>query len=154
MHLIQAVSLAARLHAGQVDKLGEPYLGHLVRVMLRMGADAPEDEKIAALLHDSIEDVPGARGMLVEAGVPADIIDLVDALTRHPDETYEIYLTRLARTPKARWIKLADLEDNSDPDRLSRLPPDVAERLGNKYQFAREYMLATIGSVEVGDEDL
>ena len=40
MTVIEAVSLAARLHGAQTDKLGEPYLGHLVRVMLRLPADA------------------------------------------------------------------------------------------------------------------
>ena len=54
----QALSFAVGLHRDQFRKGGElPYIGHLLGVCsiaLENGAD--EDEAIAALLHDSIED--------------------------------------------------------------------------------------------------
>jgi (p)ppGpp synthase/HD superfamily hydrolase len=54
----EALQYAAQLHAGQVRKVsGEPYVAHLLGVTsnaLDYGAD--EDEAIAALLHDAIED--------------------------------------------------------------------------------------------------
>ncbi len=57
-----ALAYAARLHAGQTRKFtGAPYLAHLLNVTglaLEHGAD--EDEAIAALLHDAIEDQGGA----------------------------------------------------------------------------------------------
>ena len=57
-----ALVFAARLHANQRRKLsGEPYAAHLLRVagiVLEHGAD--EDEAIAALLHDAVEDQGGA----------------------------------------------------------------------------------------------
>jgi (p)ppGpp synthase/HD superfamily hydrolase len=57
----QALSYAAAAHAGQVRKgTGIPYLGHLLMVAaiaLEYGAD--EDEAIAALLHDAVEDAGG-----------------------------------------------------------------------------------------------
>jgi (p)ppGpp synthase/HD superfamily hydrolase len=135
MTLIEAVSLAARLHGSQVDKLGEPYLGHLVRVMLRLPADASQDEKLAALLHDVIEDVPDGAQRLAEAGVPAHVIDLVASLTRGDAEDYDAFVDRVASTP-ARRVKLADVEDNSDPARLARLPAAMRERLTQKYARA------------------
>jgi GTP pyrophosphokinase len=53
-----ALLYAVQLHAGQVRKVsGEPYVAHLLGVAsiaLDYGAD--EDEAIAALLHDAIED--------------------------------------------------------------------------------------------------
>ena len=58
-----ALVYAAELHGDQVRKVsGEPYLGHLLGVAalaLEHGAD--EDEAIAALLHDAIEDQGGAE---------------------------------------------------------------------------------------------
>ena len=58
----QALVYAAALHADQQRKVsGEPYLAHLLGVAaiaLQHGAD--EDEAIAALLHDAIEDQGGA----------------------------------------------------------------------------------------------
>jgi (p)ppGpp synthase/HD superfamily hydrolase len=57
----QGLSYAAAAHAGQVRKgTGIPYLGHLLMVAaiaLEYGAD--EDEAIAALLHDAVEDAGG-----------------------------------------------------------------------------------------------
>jgi len=35
----RACGIAARLHAGQVDKLGEPYLGHCERVAAKLHDD-------------------------------------------------------------------------------------------------------------------
>jgi GTP pyrophosphokinase len=59
----KAFLYAATLHADQCRKVsGEPYVAHLLGVAsiaLQHGAD--EDEAIAALLHDAIEDQGGAR---------------------------------------------------------------------------------------------
>ena len=56
--LVEAVAVAARLHATQVRKgTTIPYVSHLLgtcAIALEYGAD--EDEAIAALLHDAIED--------------------------------------------------------------------------------------------------
>lgn len=58
-----ALVYAAKLHARQVRKgSGVPYIAHLIGVAsiaLEYGAD--EDEAIAALLHDAIEDQGGAE---------------------------------------------------------------------------------------------
>jgi (p)ppGpp synthase/HD superfamily hydrolase len=57
-----ALIYAATLHAAQKRKVsGEPYLAHLLgaaSIVLDYGGD--EDEAIAALLHDAIEDQGGA----------------------------------------------------------------------------------------------
>ena len=36
MQVLDAYQLAARLHTGQTDKAGRPYIEHLTRVMLRV----------------------------------------------------------------------------------------------------------------------
>jgi GTP pyrophosphokinase len=59
----EALIYALRLHAGQVRKGGgTPYFAHLISVaalVIEDGGD--EDEAIAALLHDAIEDQGGAE---------------------------------------------------------------------------------------------
>lgn len=57
-----ALVYANRLHANQVRKLsGIPYMSHLLSVTaLVLEAGGSEDEAIAALLHDAIEDQGGA----------------------------------------------------------------------------------------------
>ena len=59
----QALDYAARLHAGQRRKGSKvPYISHLLRVAgIAMEFGADEDESIAALLHDAVED-QGVRG--------------------------------------------------------------------------------------------
>lgn len=58
----EALTYATQLHAGQVRKgSGTPYIGHLLGVasiVLENGGN--EDEAIAALLHDAVEDQGGA----------------------------------------------------------------------------------------------
>jgi GTP pyrophosphokinase len=58
----EALVLAARLHRGHMRKGGSvPYISHLMQVaglVLEFGGD--EEEAIAALLHDAIEDQGGA----------------------------------------------------------------------------------------------
>lgn len=62
-----ALVFAAQLHAGQVRKGTDiPYIAHLLAVAsiaLENGAD--EDEAIAALLHDAIEDRGGGKSVLL-----------------------------------------------------------------------------------------
>ena len=58
----EAMAYAAELHANQARKGTEiPYLSHLLAVAsLAMEYGADEDEAIAALLHDAVEDQGGA----------------------------------------------------------------------------------------------
>jgi GTP pyrophosphokinase len=55
----QALAVASRLHAGQVRKGTDiPYVAHLLGTCaIAIEHGATEDEAIAALLHDAIEDV-------------------------------------------------------------------------------------------------
>jgi (p)ppGpp synthase/HD superfamily hydrolase len=59
----EALNFAVRLHAGQLRKGTKiPYVAHLLSVAsiaLQHGAD--EEEAIAALLHDAVEDQGGAK---------------------------------------------------------------------------------------------
>jgi (p)ppGpp synthase/HD superfamily hydrolase len=60
----RALSFASRLHRGQKRKGTDvPYLSHLLAVAaIAIEHGASEDEAIAALLHDSIEDQAAAHG--------------------------------------------------------------------------------------------
>jgi (p)ppGpp synthase/HD superfamily hydrolase len=57
----EALVYATRLHANQIRKIsGVPYIAHLLSVAaLVLEAGGTEEEAIAALLHDSIEDQGG-----------------------------------------------------------------------------------------------
>ena len=73
--------LAAHHHDGQVDKAGQPYLGHIERVADRVSHLEPE-VVATALLHDILEDTDVAADDLAAAGIPAAVIDAVVLLTK------------------------------------------------------------------------
>ncbi|MGW6197498.1 HD domain-containing protein [Kribbella sp. NPDC055110] len=132
-----ADKLAAALHREQVDKSGAPYVDHVrgtAAIARANGARA--DQQIAALLHDTVEDTGCTLDQLRDLGVPAPVVDMVDALTRRPGESHDTYLTRLTRTPDAVLVKRADIEHNSSPSRQSRLDPATQDRLRQKYAHA------------------
>jgi len=132
-----AFELALTAHAGQVDKAGAPYIGHVARVAARV-ADGPEDEaaRVVALLHDVVEDTKVTLAE-VEAQFGAEIAQAVDALTRRKSEPGESYYARVRANALALVVKRADIDDNADPARLSLLPEETRNRLSRKYATAR-----------------
>ncbi|ORT54812.1 phosphohydrolase, partial [Frankia sp. KB5] len=57
----------------------------------------------------------------------------VDALSHREGEPVPDYLARVAADPLAVVVKRADIQDNADPARLRRLPPEDAARLSARY---------------------
>lgn len=124
--LEEAIRIAAEAHRGQRDRAGAPYVLHPLRVMLRMGTDA---ERMAAVLHDVVEDAPWTLDDLRARGFPAEVVEAVDRLTRRAGEPYDEAVERAAAHPVARRVKVADLEDNLDLRRLNRLDERDVARL-------------------------
>ena len=110
----QARALAERLHAGQTDKAGAPYIGHPERVAARLAA--PE-EQVVAWLHDTVEDTGLSLGEIEDRFGPETAM-AVDAVTRRPGEAWEDYISRVRSDPLARRVKISDLIDNSNLTRL------------------------------------
>jgi (p)ppGpp synthase/HD superfamily hydrolase len=89
--------------------------------MMRVGSEAA---KMAAALHDVVEDTDVTLAQLAEWGYPAEVVEAVDALTKRPGESYPAFVERCRKCPLAREVKRADLEDNMDLRRL----PEATER--------------------------
>ncbi|MCX8073105.1 MAG: GTP pyrophosphokinase [Candidatus Binatia bacterium] len=134
--LEDAIELAVRAHRGATDKAGAPYILHVLRVMLAVEGDVA---RMAAALHDVVEDTSYTPDDLRRLGFPVEVVDAVDALTRRPGELYEDFVRRAAAHPIARQIKLADLEDNMDIRRLPHLREADLERLA-RYRAAWEIL--------------
>lgn len=113
-----AVRIAREAHDGAVDKAGRPYIEHPLRVMSH--CDTAE-EQMAAVLHDVVEDTDATPESLLALGVPEGVVDAVVALTKREGETYDDFVARAGAHPIARKVKLADLADNADPQRLEAL---------------------------------
>lgn len=138
----RASEVARCAHDGQVDKSGEPYIDHPARVAAGARERAPDSQadlaEAAAWLHDVVEDTETNLDDLAEQGFPGLIVAAVDALTRRPTEPPDAYYARVAADPIALVVKLADVADNSDPERLVRLAPHTRDRLTAKYSHARD----------------
>lgn len=136
----QAQDLAERVHAGQTDKLGVPYMEHVNEVARRV-AHLGTTYEIAGLLHDALEDCNDRDLVSLEIITDlfgTDVADAVDAITKRAGEPYQDYLGRVARNPVARAVKLADLSHNMD--RLPLLDAQTSTRLEQKYSAASAFL--------------
>ena len=124
--LERAIEIAARAHAGQVDKAGSPYILHPLRVMLSVGR--PE-ERITAVLHDVVEDAEVTLEDLRREGFSAEVLGALEALTKHPGEERLSAAARAVKNPIARNVKMADVRDNMDLSRIANPTPKDHERI-------------------------
>ena len=134
--LEQAIAHAANVHAGQVDKCGEPYILHPLRLMLACKTD---DERITAVLHDVMEDGTVDDSLWVQLNMPLHISAAVVTLTKRPYEPYKEYIARCAANPIARVVKLADLADNMDLSRIPK-PTEQDHSRMRKYAEAKAFL--------------
>ena len=123
--LADAIMLAVCAHRDQVDKVGQPYYLHVLRVMTKVRT---EPERIVAVLHDLIEDTPYTVDDLRPMGYLEEVLTALDCMTRREGETYEEFIERIKPNSIARSVKLADLEDNMDLTRLSELRDEDLNR--------------------------
>jgi (p)ppGpp synthase/HD superfamily hydrolase len=136
--LERAVAIAAQAHAGQVDKAGQPYILHPLRVMLRVST---EEERIAAVLHDVVEDTTVTLEQLAEEGFSQAVVEAVKALTKLPGESRIDAAARAADNQVARKVKLADNAENMDLSRIANPTEKDFARL-KEYERVRVLLLS------------
>lgn len=137
--LERAIAIAAQAHAGQVDKAGQPYILHPLRVMLRVRT---EEERIAAVLHDVVEDTTVTLEQLAGEGFSQAVVEAVRALTKLPGESRIEAAARAAGNQVARKVKLADNAENMDLSRIANPTEKDFARL-EEYERVRALLLST-----------
>ena len=144
--LERAIEIAAGAHAGQFDKAGQPYILHPLRVMLRVMS---AHERMAAVLHDVVEDTPVSLQQLVAEGFAPEVVTAVEALTKRPGESRidaarraaaNPVARRAAANPVAREVKLADNAENMDLSRIENPTERDFARL-EEYKTVRAILL-------------
>jgi (p)ppGpp synthase/HD superfamily hydrolase len=130
--LERAIAIAATAHEGQVDKGGNPYILHPLKVMLRVNT---LEERIVAVLHDVVEDCGISLDDLRKEGFSEAVLTAIESVTKVPGESYETFVERAAQNPIGRVVKLADLEENSDLSRIAQPSWEDLERI-EKYRRA------------------
>lgn len=154
--LAQALQVAIRVHAGQVDKQGEPYLLHVLRVVEAVDG---ERAKVLAALHDVLEDGPPDLNLDDFALFPETamwIANSVEVLTRSPNETYAEYIESIRDGHSSTWVreirevKIADLRDN-----LGRIPggPGPREEWEATWGALKARYEKALATLEAADPD-
>lgn len=137
-----ALMLSYQLHNGQVDKAGMPYIFHPYRVAENMEKYRKHDVErltIVALLHDCVEDtmltVDELCAMAQENQLNLDdeVLAAIDSVSRKDGELYQDFILRAKANPLGRWVKLEDVRDNQNWDRL---PEAYSESLAARYDSA------------------
>jgi guanosine-3',5'-bis(diphosphate) 3'-pyrophosphohydrolase len=136
--LERAIAIAAAAHAGQLDKAGQPYILHPLRVMMRV---ATPEEMMVAVLHDVVEDTPVTLAQLEAEGFPAGVIKAVDALTKREGEGRLDAAQRAKVDPIARVVEIADNAENLDISRISSPTSRDFDRL-KEYELVRKILLS------------
>lgn len=136
--LEHAILLATQAHAGQVDKAGQPYILHPLRVMLAVGTEQGDVPQIVAVLHDVLEDTTVTlAGLQVTGHFNEVVLTALDAITRRHKESYAAYIDRVRDNRVARLVKLRDLEDNLGPSRLGVLTGSLIDRYARAHARLR-----------------
>ncbi len=130
---VEALRYAAELHQFQRRKgKGQPYVGHLLGVaaiVIQHGGG--EDQVIAALLHDAVEDQGGLPRLdEIREKFGDDVARIVDGCT----DSYE------ARGEKRDWAE----RKSAYIARVAKEPPDVrlvsaADKLANAREILSDY---------------
>lgn len=141
-------ALAGGAHAGQVDKIGVPYIEHVRAVAAGVAPFGPELE-MAGLLHDVIEDTDWTAEQLRAAGISNVVLSIVEAVTNQPGVPYAEKIHHITSSRDATLVKIADNAHNSRPDRAAQLPPEKREQLGAKYRKARDVLWAAADSRDI-----
>lgn len=139
MNIERAIEIAIEAHRLQKDKYGEPYLGHVFRVM---NAGKTYDEKIVGILHDLVEDTNWTFADLAEHGFAPHIIEAIRCLSKTSEnEDYDAFIERIKPNALAIKVKLNDLADNMDIRRMPEVTEKDITRL-NKYLKAYKILAA------------
>ena len=140
----KAIFLATWVHEGIIDKGGDDYINHPLRISVKCSY---ETTQCIAILHDVVEDSEGHKKVtlqdLRELGFSDAVVNGVDAVTRriYEDGTKEPYfdfIERCCKNNAGRSVKKEDINDNMNEDRLHYLSDKFRNKLETKYTKARE----------------
>lgn len=132
----KAIAVALDAHTGQTDKAGKPYILHPLRVMQHLET---ETEQIVGVLHDVVEDSEYTFEDLENCGFPNEAIAAIKLVTKQPGVDYQAYLANIKSNSIARNVKLADLQDNMNLQRLQTITEKDLQRQA-KYKKAVDFL--------------
>lgn len=135
------------LFKDKVDKGGKPYLGHLIRVTENV---KPQFARIA-FCHDVIEDCGVDEKWLMNPDFDLTEYEIkaIRTLTRPKGMTYSNYILNIMNTEDLgiMCVKMADLLDNMNLNRLRDMSKEDIDRVTDRYIPAYEHLSTKIWQV-------
>lgn len=121
-----ALRIATSAHAGQLDRDGYPVILHPLTVGLMGHTD---EEKMAAFLHDVVEDTSYSFEDLLHEGIPTGVVNALSILTHQPGTDYFDYVQSIidSQNPIALQVKYNDLQHNFQ---RGKAYPDLQKKHG------------------------
>ena len=161
MDELRARQIAEEAHKDHKNsKTGAPYFAHVKRV----AAYADRFAYHALDSHFEVTDIEGQSQFLTDCAVVAWLHDVLEdhpkmaltfwnelnevqaeallLMTHEKNEPYADYIDKGKYNRIFRVVKLADLEDNTDPERRHLLDEETVARLDKKYLPAKEKLNA------------
>ena len=138
--LMTALELCRKLHAGQVDKCGQPYWIHPFTVAMSYFSGYRDVKSISFAIVGLLHDIPEDTGMAVEA--LTQLIELTDEeiaalklLTRQDGVSYDEYINSIGESGNeiAIDVKLYDLLHNMNLDRFTEASITITNRDKNRF---------------------
>ena len=126
-----ALEIALKAHKGQRDLDGKPVILHPLTVAMKGNN---EDEVVAGLLHDVVEDTGYSFDDLLNAGISEKVVDALRLLTHEKGTDYLDYVRRItdSHNPIAINVKCNDLEHNLERGRKGDHLKQVAKHTAAK----------------------
>ena len=152
--LMTALELCRKLHAGQVDKCGQPYWIHPFTVAMSYFSEYRDVKSISFAIVGLLHDIPEDTGMAVEA--LAQLIELTDEeiaalklLTRQDGVSYDEYIDSIEESGNkiAIDVKLNDLLHNMNLDRFTEAGIEITskdEKRINRYTKAFNKLMESL----------
>lgn len=152
--LMTALELCRKLHAGQVDKCGQPYWIHPFTAAMSYFFGYRDVKSISFAIVGLLHDIPEDTGMAVEA--LAQLIELTDEeiaalklLTRQDGVSYDEYIDSIEESGNkiAIDVKLNDLLHNMNLDRFTEAGIEITskdEKRINRYTKAFNKLMESL----------
>ncbi len=139
------LELIKKAHEGQTYD-GKPYWTHCAGVMSLLPAGSTDDEKMIALLHDTIEDTAVTAVDLRKIGYNNHIISTIELLSNNMSKPAGMAYLEWIETviaasgnKSAIKVKIADNTSNSNASG-SGITPDKKKSLNKRYEKSLEIL--------------
>lgn len=158
----ETIALLKEAYAGESDKSGQPKYLHSIRVKEILPERVGEEIKLAAILHDLIEDKKVTEEELRERGYSDLTVDIVKLLSRNKKEQgYQVFVNNIIEDglvhrkdlEGAILIKYADICHNTSPERLQDMPKKEQRILNKKYNTPKIMLRMAVKALGYEDFD-